>query len=132
MWARACTLRFLSIIRGMARIGGYLNPEEHREFGDYSSSLCVTGSALVALLIARELRVKRLKDLVDQFRAGARVGIRKRISSPVLPNSLRDTFEDHAKTVGLSLDQAASILFRAELAERWLDRALCGTKPESD
>lgn len=87
-------------------------------------SLCVKDSTVAGLLIFRELQLCRLEELKSAFPAGAPSGLRERVSAPAFPASIRAAFERRVLDAGLSTDQAASILYRTELQERWLERAL--------
>lgn len=108
----------------MVQIGGYLTPDEHSEFKRYAAAFQFTESSLANLLIVRELRRQRLPKLRQLFASNAPLKERARITAHQSNERLKQTFDAHAQGAGVSPDQAASIIFRAELNERWLQRAV--------
>ena len=104
-------------------IGGWLSKEQGIEFEKYSASLGVDLAALATILIVRELNHDRLPSLVE-LGSRHRTQKGKRVSARTKQVELKERFADHAKKCGLSSDAAASALFRAELAERWLGKCL--------
>jgi hypothetical protein len=108
----------------MVQIGGYLQPDEHASFKTYANDLGLTESALAKLLLVRELRRKCLNELKGKYPPGARSGSRKRVTAHRPDAAMKTAFSERCSEEGLKPDQAASILYRAELDERWLDKAM--------
>lgn len=104
----------------MSQIGGYLAPDEHAEFKGYAAQFHLKDSSLANLLVVRELRLRRLPTLKERHVSGA-AKARSRITAHQSNPQLKQAFDAHARACGISPDQAAAILFRAELAERWLE-----------
>jgi hypothetical protein len=105
------------------QIGGYLRPDEKSAFEDYIEQFKLRKGAVATLLILRELRCSRLPQLNDQFSMPLGQG-RKRISARPTDLSVKAAFEEHVSRLGMDRDPSAGIIFRAELHERWLERAL--------
>lgn len=105
------------------QIGGWLRASDKDALYDYLKQFGIRPTAAATLLIARELRCKRLPKLKDQYRnpAGAN---RKRLTAHQPNGALKQAFKDHAASFGMDPDPAASIVFRAELDERWLQRSV--------
>jgi hypothetical protein len=108
----------------MVQIGGYLDPNEHASFKAYATCLQISDSALANLLIVRELRCKRLNRLKSPFQQTIAAANRKRITAHISDPSFKFAVETHLTEVGLTPDQAMSILLRAELCERWLANSM--------
>ena len=105
------------------QIGGYLRPDERAEFDRYIAQFKLRKGAVATLLIVRELRCSRLPRLQELYSAPEGTG-RKRITATPTDTSLKKEFERHAGLFGIEPDPAAGIVFRAELHEKWLERAL--------
>lgn len=115
----------------MAQIGGYLQPDEHARFKAYANELGLSESALANLLLVREIRRKRLNDLKGKYSAGAPSESRERVTAHRPDAVMKIAFVAHSSKEGLKPDQAASILYRAELGERWLEQSIAGQNLES-
>ena len=115
----------------MTQIGGYLNAIEHAEFKSYASEFHISESGLANLLIARELRCKRLRKLRIADACSSLAGSRERVTAHQRDNSAKVAFEARASEEGLRPDQAASIIFRAELREQWLAQSITSSDLES-
>ena len=100
-------------------IGGWLTIDQGVEFEKYAATLGLDLSALAIILIVRELNYGRLPSLVESDNA-ARASKGKRVSGRTNNALIKSRFNEHAKRHGLSPDAAASVLFRAELSEKWL------------
>lgn len=107
----------------MVQIGGYLTREEHTSFKRYAARFQLKGSSLANLLIARELRCARLESLKVSFSA-SRLNARSRVTAHQSDHEVKTAFDAHASRAGVTPDQAAALIFRAELAERWLEKAI--------
>jgi hypothetical protein len=115
----------------MAQIGGYLTPEEHEMFQTYAVEFGLSESGLANLLLVREMRRQRLHDLKGKYAAGAPSDSRQRVTAHQRNAALKMAFDERSSDEGLKPDQAASIVYRAELDERWLERSVGGRNLES-
>lgn len=116
----------------MAQIGGNLRPGEFADFQRYAANLLITESSLANLLIQRELRLKRLGELAQRFEGSVPTSERGgRVTGHQSNGELKEAFGRHAKERGLVAGHAATIVFRAELAERWLAASLGDCQAES-
>ena len=116
----------------MTQIGGYLTHEEYTSFKEYAAEFHLKPSSLANLLLVRELNLGRLARLREFVTYGAAAGNRARVTAHQPDPAMKIEFESRAGEVGLKPDQAASIVFRAELDERWLARALEALTLESN
>lgn len=108
----------------MAQIGGYLQPDEHARFKAYANGLGLSESALANLLIVREIRRKRLGVLKVKYLAGKPSESRQRVTAHRPDAVMKAAFLSRSSEEGLKPDQAASIIYRAEINERWLEQAI--------
>jgi hypothetical protein len=106
----------------------YLSILERQAFVAYAQKFFLDPAGLLALLLARELRLERLAELIKTDEALP--------SNRAAKVTVRLTSNDHGvltKIAGdnsVSLSYACAVLARAELRERWLDQA-CATRFES-
>jgi hypothetical protein len=113
------------------QIGADMLPSEHRDFCAYADSLHLKDSALANLLIVRELRRKRLAKLkLLYFKEVAKTGS-ARITAHQTSEAAKAAFLAHAAIHNLKMGPAAAIIFRAELAEHWLERSTGAENEES-
>lgn len=105
------------------QIGGWLRASEKQALDEYLRQFAIRPTAAATLLIVRELRRRRLPQLKTVYAESAG-NVRRRVTAHPTDASLKQAFIEHAASVGLDPDPAASILFRAELKERWLEQAL--------
>lgn len=105
------------------QIGGWLRSSEKDALYEYLKQFGIRPTAAASLLIARELRCKRLPKLKERYGdpAGAN---RKRLTAHQPNGRLKQAFKEHVALLGMDPDPAASIVFRAELNERWLQRSV--------
>jgi hypothetical protein len=108
----------------MVQIGGYLTADEHLQFRQYAAQFHLKDSSLANLLLARELRLRRLPRLVQAYLPGAPLKQRSRITAHQSDGRMKEAFEALAHEAGISPDQAAAVLYRAELTERWLAKSI--------
>lgn len=106
------------------QIGCYLSSEDAAKLSAYAKNLGVKRSLLVSLLILRELNCHRLPELRPKHRYEAVKKGRGRVTARLSETSLKDSFTAHIGKFGIGSDEAAWILFQAELAERWLEKSL--------
>lgn len=106
----------------------YLTSTERAAFEAYGRQFFLDAAGLLALLFGREMRVERFRELYpkDVVPDGTR--------TPKVTARLKEA--DHAALKALalhydeSLSQIGAVLVRAELRDRWLERA-CSTRFES-
>ena len=103
-----------------AQIGGYLSETEHRAFKQYAASLGVSESSLASLIVLRELHQQRMLELIPRFQGRVPAQERKRITAHQRDPEPKAAFDAWCNVAGIPPDQGATILFRAELDERWL------------
>jgi hypothetical protein len=104
-------------------IGGWLSKADGLAFAEYAAEIGIDLAALATILLVRELNHDRLGVLRPLSDAGhAEKG--KRVSVRPKRSDLKEEFGQHALRHNLSPDAATSILFRAELRERWLGKCL--------
>lgn len=104
----------------MAQILGYLSDEEARAFQLYAAELRLDVTALANLLIVRELRRDRLNALRQRHDRDLVQQPKKKIVAHQSGDETKAAFKSHAADHDLKPSRAAAIIFRAELAERWL------------
>jgi hypothetical protein len=100
---------------------GYVPSNTHDKFERYWGGIGLTSaSALVALLIVREIELKRLTS------AGRHSGAEPRASkvSAYVPTQQAVLFKDHAAGLGRSVSDCVAELVEREVGERWLHSAL--------
>jgi hypothetical protein len=105
------------------QIGGWQRPSEKAALEEYLDQFGIGHAAAATLLFVRELRCNRLSMLKDRF-AVPTGSDRKRITVHQPDGGLKTAFKEHAASIGLKPNAAASILLRAELSERWLEKAM--------
>jgi hypothetical protein len=118
---RDCSLHVATGVDQMTQIGGNLRPGEFADFQRYAADLTISESSLANLLIQREMRLKRLCELAERLGGAVPTSERGgRVTGHQSSGELKEAFEHHAKEQGLVAGYAATIIFRAELEERWL------------
>lgn len=116
----------------MAQIGGNLRLGEFADFQRYAADLLISESSLANLLIQREMRLKRLGELAKRLQGPVPTSERGgRVTGHQAVGDLKEAFERHAKEEGLVPSHAATIIFRAELEERWLASCVGDCRAES-
>ena len=109
----------------MVQIGGNLRPDEFVAFQSYVADLMISESSLANLLIQREMRLRRLDALTQRMKGPVTTKERGgRVTGHQAGTELKEAFEQHASEQGLAPGHAATILFRAEIEERWLARCI--------
>ena len=105
------------------QITGYLPRDDAERFRSYAVELGIDKSALANLLIHRELQLGRLAGLRQHQHSEPRARCTK-VTAHLADSAIKLAFNAAAQQVGLVPGAAASILFRAELSERWLARSI--------
>lgn len=114
------------------QIGGDMLRGEHEDFCRYADGFHLKDSALANLLIARELKCKRLARLkLRYFKEVPKRGS-ARITAHQTSKGVKEAFTAHALANGLKMGPAAATIFRAELAERWLEKSIGKEDEESN
>lgn len=108
---------------GDPQVGCYLAREEGAELERYAEGLELSRRRLCGLLIVRELRLNRVAELSKRYAgSGSKKGaarVTARVSS-----SRKTEFAAHVAKAVVGSDDAAAVIFRAELAEKWLAKAV--------
>jgi hypothetical protein len=106
----------------MAQVLGYVTPAERDAFEAYAHDHGLDVTALANLLIARELKAKRLEKLLLSSGPGEALSVRAKIVAHTPSDATKAVFAIRAAQAGVKPSRAAAILFRTELEERWLER----------
>lgn len=108
-----------------AQVGCNLTRDEGRRLDEYAREHELSRPNLCGLLVVRELKLKRLNGLVGSFDgSGTRKGA-ARVTARV-SGATKIEFAQHVAGLPIGSDDAAAILFRAELVEQWLAEAVMG------
>lgn len=112
------------------QIGCDMAENEAVELTEYAESLELTRPTLCALLIHRELRRPRLKRLVQLGEVLAVSEGPKRVTVRISDPAFKEAYREHVRSCRLGSDDAAALLFRTELKERWVLNRLswCGNR----
>jgi hypothetical protein len=105
------------------QIGADVHPELRDQILAYAESLHLSEGALVTLLIARELRLKRLESLPCS-KPSQKTTPRSRLTGRQSTPALRSDFEAHVASLEIARPIAIATLAEAELREKWLQKAL--------
>ncbi|MBF0306869.1 MAG: hypothetical protein HQL41_14590 [Alphaproteobacteria bacterium] len=114
----------------MSQIHAYLEKECKLAFEAYARHVGVEAGTLLRLLIARELRRRRLPQLVATARLrkpARRIGgmtERKKVTAHYGEDTSGARFASHAGESGTTKTAAARLLVDIELRERWLEKCL--------
>jgi hypothetical protein len=108
----------------MAQILGYLALDEADDFQRYAAELRLDRTALANLLIVRELRSGRLGELLTRYDRDLGGTENTKIVAHQADPATKVAFKAHAADFKLKPSRAAAILFRAELAEHWLEASM--------
>jgi hypothetical protein len=81
-------------------------------------------TTLATLLLARELRIKRLNQLAKRYGAPKGTLLDGKIVAYLQNNHVKRAFGLHAADSDMLPGPAAASILRAELAERWLERVI--------
>src|SRR4051794_19708893 len=105
------------------QIGADVTDDLHDRVLSYAEELHLAESGLVNLLVARELRLKRLGRL-QRFKAAKRSASRFRLTGRQNAPLLKQSFEAHVAALGIDRADALVSLAEAEIRERWLWKSL--------
>lgn len=111
----------------MPQIGCHLNSTDDKAFADYAKSLEVTRTALLALIIQREMRVKGLPKRADVKPGSVYTSNGRetpRLTVHINNRELKAAFTAHVKERKLTTNSAVVLLIRIELKEQWFFKTL--------
>lgn len=108
----------------MPQITGYLTADERSRLAEYARSHGLDAAALASLLLHRELRVGRLRDLRSKGRLPKPTECPEKVTIHRIDDLAKGRFKEHAKSCQLKSSPALALLCRAELQERWLEKAM--------
>ena len=106
------------------QIGCYLTRDEARRLDAHANEHELSRPKLCALLVQRELNLKRLGELKGRYAGSEPKKGTARVTARISREDLKTDFSALAEKFGLGSDDAAAIMFRAELREHWLTAAL--------
>jgi hypothetical protein len=105
-------------------IHGYVCSDVHGRFEAYRREIGLTsGSALLTLLVLRELKVQRLTAMAGPQRDRAHAPRESKVSAYIDCGKVEE-FRALAGRLGRSTSDCAAALVSQELEERWLDAAI--------
>lgn len=107
-----------------AQIGCYLHPFEAEALSNYARSLELSRPKLCALLIVRAVRSDGLSSLVGRHPKSEPKAKATRVTARLDNPDTKQRFAQSAAALGLGTDDAAALVFRTELADRWLENAI--------
>lgn len=106
------------------QIGCYMSPADAAKLSAYAADLGVKRPLLVLLLVLRELNCQRLPALRHHYPYESMKKGRGRITARLNERSVKEAFMAHIGKFDMGPDEAAWILFQAELSEKWLEKSL--------
>jgi hypothetical protein len=106
------------------QIGCYMSSKEADRVSKYARKLGVKRPLLGFLLVLRELNCHRLPTLRDRYPYPGKKKGRGRVTARLSTKALKTVLEKHIHRYGIGSDEAAWILFQAELAEKWMEKSL--------
>ena len=106
------------------QLHGYLTVGEQAAFAAYAADYELDITGLAGLLIVRELRLRRLANLVRRYPKRSSICGRPKVTAHLSRPTLLDEFARLSKAAGVTRSVAAAAVFRAELEEQWLSKAL--------
>ncbi len=115
------------VVFKMAQVGCNLTEAEAEALKVYADSLELTRASVCVLLVQVELRRRRLARLAKRRSPLVTEPLVKRVTAHIENKALKDAFAIHVETCGLGSDDAAALIFRAELQERFLFKLLGGS-----
>ncbi len=106
------------------QIGCYLTREEAVSLAAYATEHELSRPKLCGLLVLREALRQRLYHLKGRYNGCERQKDATRVTARISNMEVKSIFLESARRCGLGSDEAAAIVFRAELDEHWLASAL--------
>jgi len=105
------------------QIGADVEPRLRKRVRSYAERLQIPESALITLLVARELRLKRLRKLPHSS-AVRRLPRRSRLTGRQNSPELKERFRKHVERLDIDPAVALATLAEEELREKWLRKSL--------
>ena len=115
--------------RDSTQITAHVCASERAGFEVYARRYGLDAAGLLALLLARELRIGRLHALIDSD-TPTKASKKTKVTVHGREPGLRDGILARAVECGTSLSNACAVLMRAELSEQWLEQSIV-TRSES-
>jgi len=112
------------------QIGCNLDRHTAGQLASYAKLCEVSRSKLLALLVLREVRVKRLGSLRSLYAGSDERSDAVRVTTRMTTPARRDAFKDRVADLGMRIEDGLALLARAELEEAWFARTL--KTPESE
>jgi hypothetical protein len=109
---------------GRVQQHGYLTPSERSAFQQYAERLGLDGTGLAGLLLARELKARRLSTMQVETASGQH---RMKVTAHLANPEIKVAFAQHSRALNITPTAGATALFRAELSERWLEKSIDST-----
>lgn len=106
------------------QIGCYFHPAEADALEAYARSLGLSRPKLCALLIVRAVRSNRLGMIADFYGGSEPKARARRVTTRLEDDIIKELFIQKATELHLGIDDAAAKVFRAELNDRWLEKAV--------
>lgn len=106
-----------------SQVTAYLPAAEEEAFRRYARSLGLDKSSLAKLLLVRETRLGRLTSLANH-RHRTPLAACVKVTAHAVDETVKDALMRSAERLRVGLGVAASIVIRAELHERWLERSM--------
>lgn len=106
------------------QIGCNLTRDEGKKLKAHAEAHELSRPKLCALLVLRELNLKRLGELKGRYAGSEPKKGAARVTARISNEEVKTDFSDLAEKCGLGSDDAAAIIFRAEIDEHWLSGAL--------
>jgi len=97
---------------------------EQAAFHSYAERFGLNMSAVAILLLARELRLRRLTHLCGRYPPEKGALLDGKIIAYLHGRDLKEAFRLHAANAHMRPGPAAAAVFRAELTEQWLERVI--------
>jgi hypothetical protein len=107
----------------LLQVTGYVSPLEREVFEAYATSFDLDVGTLMLLLIVRELQLARLALLRERFDT-PEMPERTKVTAHAKSAAVKAGIIETARRASLSTSRVCAVLLRAELEERWLERAL--------
>lgn len=109
--------------KSAGQITAHLCASERAAFHAYAQTFALDPAGLLALLLSRELRIPRLVSLLEADKPPGK-GRTTKVTAHGCGLELRRGLVDAATACGVSVSYACAVVIRAELRERWLERAI--------
>ena len=109
------------------QFGCYLRSGEAKRLATYAERLQINRPNLGILLIMRELKCSRLGGMPRREGPALSKKGAVRVTARANRPDVKELFAKRIARLGLGMDEAVAMLFRAELDEKWLAHSLAQT-----